>query len=87
MLVILSDVLELFFAHVAIERSEGFANFGLDIRFAGDVVLTCHESEKLLAQHRLDTSLSARWSSLSFKKRSEASSRRWETVVSIIRAS
>ena len=42
---------------------------------------------ELPSEGRQRTSLSARWSSFSLRKRSEASSRRCETVVSIILAS
>jgi len=42
--VILSNVLELFFAHCAIKGFEGFCDLGLDICSASDVVLPCRES-------------------------------------------
>jgi len=44
MLVILSNVLELFFAYCAIERPKGLCDLGLDIRSASDGVLLCRES-------------------------------------------
>ena len=87
MFVELSDVLELFFAHRAIEGSKGFCNLGLDICSTSNAVLPCRESTGTPLGATGHTSLSARWSSLSLSKRSEASSRRCETVVSIIRAS
>jgi hypothetical protein len=47
MFVKLCDVLELLVAYSAIERSKGFADFGLDIRSASDAVLFfCSESER-----------------------------------------
>lgn len=42
--VVLSNVLELFLAHCAIERSKGFCNLGLDVCLASDVVLPYRES-------------------------------------------
>ena len=88
MLVKLSDVLELFVAYGAIERSEGFSDFGLNIRSSSDGVLIRFEFERATRTTRTRyTSLSARWSSFSLSKRSEVSSRRCETVVSIMRAS
>jgi hypothetical protein len=47
MFVILSNVLELFVAHCAIERSKGFRDLGLNIRSASDIVLSRRESAEL----------------------------------------
>ena len=43
MFVILSNVLELFVAHCAIERSKGFDDLRLNIRSASDVVLSSRQ--------------------------------------------
>ena len=39
----LSDILELFLAHCAVERPKGFRDLGLDFRSASDVVLSVGE--------------------------------------------
>ena len=43
MFVILSNVLKLLLAHCAVERTEGFRDFGLDVSLASDVVLPCRK--------------------------------------------
>lgn len=50
MFVILSNVLELFFAYCAVERSEGFRDLGLDVRSASNVVLPCGKLLKITQQ-------------------------------------
>lgn len=44
MFVVLGDVLELLFAHYAIEGSKGFGDLGLDISSASDIILLHRKS-------------------------------------------
>ena len=75
MFVILSNVLELFFAHRAIEGLNGFRHLGLNIRSASDVVLSRRQQQSQLPIYD-DEPLSTRWSPPSLRKRSETSSLR-----------